>query len=107
MADKVEVLPTNAEYEKFAASSSDAAAGASGKRADFLSHLIVVPANTSPGAVSIKDGSGSAMTLFAGGADSVASLHPFTVYLGMKSIGGAWKVTTGADVSVIAVGNFT
>lgn len=107
MPERVSVAVENAEYEAFPASSSAEEAGATGKRADYLSHLIIVPANTSPGAVSIADGSGSAMTLFAGGADSVASLHPFTLYLGMKSTGGAWKITTGADVSVIAVGNFT
>lgn len=100
-------LAANAEYETVAASASDQALGATGAEGDLLSHLIVVPATTSPGAVSIKDGSGSAITLFAGGADSVASLHPFTLYLGMKSDNGAWKVTTGANVSVIAVGNFS
>lgn len=107
MADKVEIVSTEDEYETFAASSSDVAAGATGKKADKLSHLIIVPATTSPGAVSIKDGSGSAISLFAGGASSAADLKSWTVYVGMKSRAGAWKITTGANVSVIAVGNFT
>ena len=33
-------------------------------------------------------------------------LTPFFLPLGMKSVSGAWKITTGAAVSVIAVGDF-
>lgn len=95
------------KYETVAASASDQALGATGEAGDFLSHLIIVPATTSPGAVSIKDGAGSAITIFAGGASSVSSLVPFTVPLSLKSLAGAWKVTTGANVSAIAAGDFT
>ena len=96
-----------AKYETVAASQTDQALGTTGEAGDYLSHLIIVPASTSPGAVSIKDGAGSAITIFAGGASSVSSLVPFTVPIGMKSQAGAWKVTTGSAVSVIAVGDFT
>jgi hypothetical protein len=95
------------EYETVAASQTDQALGATGATGDSLSHLIIVPATTSPGAVSIKDGAGSAITVFTGGASSVTNLVPFTIALDMVSLAGAWKVTTGANVSVIAVGNFT
>lgn len=95
------------EYETVAASQTDQALGATGGTGDFLSHLLIVPATTSPGAVSIKDGAGGAITVFTGGADSVTNLVPFTVALNMTSGAGAWQVTTGANVSVIAVGNFT
>jgi hypothetical protein len=57
--------------------------------------------------VSIKDGGGSAVTVFTGGSSSVTNLVPFVVPLGMVSLAGAWKVTTGSNVSAIAVGNFT
>lgn len=107
MAEKVEIVESNAEYETFAAGVTDSAVGATGKKADFLSHILIVPATTSPGAVSIKDGSGSAIVLFAGGATSVATLHPFHVMLRIKSRAGAWKVSAGANVSVLAAGNFT
>jgi hypothetical protein len=32
---------------------------------------------------------------------------PFFIPLGMVSVSGAWKITTGASVSCIAVGDFT
>lgn len=95
------------EYETVAASATDQALGATGATGDYLSGVLIVPATTSPGAVSIKDGSGSAITIFTGGATSVSNLVPFFVPLGIKSTGGAWKVTTGAAVSAIGVGNFT
>ena len=95
------------EYETVAASQTDQALGATGATGDFLNLLLIVPATTSPGAVSIKDGAGSAITVFTGGTDSVSNLVPFTVSLGLLSGAGAWQVTTGANVSVLASGNFT
>lgn len=97
----------DSHYETVAASQSDQALGPTGAKGDFLTGLLVVPATTSPGAVSIKDGSGGAITVFTGGATSVADLTPFFIPLGLKSTNGAWSVTTGANVSVIAVGMFS
>lgn len=94
-------------YETVAASQTDQALGPTGAAGDLLTGLLVIPATTSPGAVQIKDGSGSAITVFTGGGSSVSNLVPFFIPLGMVSQAGAWKVTTGAAVSVIAVGNFT
>lgn len=95
------------EYETVAASATDQAMGAAGAAGDYLAGVLVVPATTSPGAVSIKDGSGSAITIFTGGATSVSNLVPFFVPLGIYSTGGAWKITTGASVSAVGIGNFT
>lgn len=96
------------EYETVAASASDQALGATGAAGDYLSGLLIVPATTAAGAVSIKDGSGTAISVFAGGGTTaLTTLIPFFVPLGIKSTDGAWKVTTGSNVSVIAVGNFT
>lgn len=94
-------------YETVAASQTDQAMGATGASGDYLAGLLVVPASTSPGAVSIKDGSGSAITVFTGGATSVSNLVPFFIPLGIISGSGAWKITTGASVSCIGVGKFT
>lgn len=97
----------NTDYETVAASQSDQALGPAGAKGDVLERLIVVPATTSPGAISIKDGGGSAITVFTGGATSVADLKTFVIPISAKSTDGAWKVTTGANVSVIAVGAFS
>lgn len=95
------------EYEAVAASAATQPLGTTGAVGDLLSHLIIIPATTSPGAVAIKDGAGAAITVFAGGATSVGSLVPFNVAVGALSTLGAWQVTTGANVSVVAVGRFS
>ena len=106
-AELVVTVPLAFDYATVAASQTAQTLGATGAKADVLERLIVVPASTSPGNVQIKDGSNSAITIFAGGSSSVTSLAPITVLVGAKSTAGAWQVTTGANVSVIAVGNFT
>jgi hypothetical protein len=95
------------EYETVAASQTDQALGATGATGDYLASVWIIPANVNPGIVQIQDGAGTAITIFAGGTDSVSSLHPFSVNLGIYSAAGAWSITTGADVSVLATGNFT
>lgn len=95
------------DYEHVAASQTDQVLGGNGTTGDRLYGLVIIPATTSPGAVAIQDGAGSAITVFAGGASSVSNLVPFFVPLaGIKSSAGAWQVTTGANVSVLAVGTF-
>lgn len=96
------------EYEIVAASDIAEAIGATGGAlGDFLSHIVVTPLTLNPGAIAIKDGDGIPITLFAGGLASVSSLVPFTIDLGLRSVAGAWSITTGANVQVVAVGNFT
>lgn len=95
------------EYETVAASQTNQTLGGSGATGDLLTGVLVIPATTSPGAIAIKDGGNTAITVFAGGASSISSLHPFFIPLGARSGAGAWQLTTGANVSAIAVGNFT
>lgn len=92
------------DYETVAAGQSDQALGPTGGAGDILERLIIVPATTGAGNVSIKDGSGSAISVFATG--TLSDLSPIVIPLSAISSGGAWKVTTGANVSVIAVGRF-
>jgi len=93
------------EYETIAASQTDQALGATGAAGDYLQGLLIVPATTGAGSVSIKDGGGSSISLFVSG--TLPGLVPFYVVMGAKSTAGAWKVTTGANVSAIAFGDFT
>ena len=82
--------------------------GSTGAAGDILSSVLIIPASLSPGAVQIQDGAGGTpITIFPGGANSVGSLVPFSVPLGLKSVTGAWIVTTGANVSALGTGNFT
>lgn len=97
--------PSLGEYETVAAGQTAQVLGATGAVGDYLEGIVIIPGTTSPGAVTILDNATS-ITIFAGGATSVADLKPFYVPLGMKSVSGAWKITTGANVSVIGIGNF-
>jgi len=98
---------SNGDYETVAASQTDQVLGGSGAIGDYLLRVAITPGTTSPGAVTVKDGGGSAITVFTGGASSVADLKTFFVDIGMTSKVGAWTMTTGANVSAIAIGNFT
>ncbi len=103
------VLLTNissGEYETVAASQTAQVLGATGATGDYISGILVVPATTSPGNVLLLDNATS-ITVFTGGASSVSNLVPFFIPLGMVSVSGAWKLTTGANVSCIGIGNFT
>lgn len=95
------------DYETVAASQTTQALGPVGAKGDILDILLIIPATTSPGAVSIKDGSDTAITVFTGGVSSVGSLTPIPIAIGARSRTGAWQVTTGASVSCVAIGRFS
>lgn len=94
------------EYETVAASQTAQVLGPTGATGDYISGILVVPASTSPGNVLLLDNATS-ITVFAGGASSLSNLVPFFIPLGMISVSGAWKITTGASVSCIGIGDFT
>jgi hypothetical protein len=73
---------------------------------DYLEGVLVVPATTSPDPITITDGAGAAITIFAGGATSVSNLVAFYIPLGIQSVAGGWTITTGANVSVLVTGQF-
>jgi hypothetical protein len=110
-----ETLPTSnthitnfgaGEYETVAAGQTAQTLGATGATGDYISGILVIPATTSPGNVLLLDNATS-ITVFTGGATSVSNLVPFFIPLGMISVSGAWKITTGSNVSCIGIGNFT
>lgn len=103
--NKVFITDINAaEYETVAASQTGQVLGGAGAVGDYLSGILVIPATTSAGSISILDGVTS-ISIFVTG--TLGSLVPFFIPIGAKSVNGAWSVTTGAAVSVIATGNFT
>ncbi len=93
-------------YETVAAGQTAQILGGSGAVGDWLDSVLIIPATTSPGVVTVLDNAIS-IPIFVGGALSVASLNPFSAKIGANSASGAWKITTGANVSVVAFGNFT
>jgi hypothetical protein len=95
-------------YNTIAASQTTQAltGGSGGATGDYLGFCVVVPATTSPGAVTIYDNS-TAVYSFAGGSSSVTTLISWSVPIGAVSVSGAWKVTTGTNVSALCTGKFT
>lgn len=99
------------QYETVAVSQTDQIMGATGAQYDYIAGLLVVPGTVSCGAVSVKDGNGSAISVFAGGGTSaLADLKPFLVPLGLYALAATtpgWKITTGANVTAVGIGRFT
>lgn len=106
LTNSLPVINGASAYETVAASQTAQSLGATGATGDYLSHCVVTPGTTSPGVVTILDNA-TAVVSFAGGASSVSNLVPFPVPIGALSVSGAWKITTGSNVTVVCVGKFT
>ena len=94
-------------YETVAASQTAQALGATGASGDYIARVIIVPTLAAGGVVTLLDNATSISLYAGGGTTAAADVMPVTVELGMTSVSGAWKITTGANISVIAVGIFT
>lgn len=90
------------DYETVAASQSDQVMGPVGGSGDILYMLVVTVGTAATSTVSIKDGSGSAIPITAANTP----IGVYSVILNARSTGGAWKVTTGAGATAVAVGRF-
>lgn len=99
------IAPSVGKYETVAASQTAQVLGTAGAIGDYLDRLIVIPLTTAPGLVTILDNAIS-IPIWLGGTVG-ADLKPFIIDVRAFSVSGAWKVTTGANVSVLAVGSFT
>lgn len=91
-------------YETVAASQTAQVLGGNGNRGDYLESIVIVPTTTAAGTVTIIDGSTSIVVYNTG---TLADLSTIVIPLNIFSVTGPWKVTTGANVAVIAVGRFT
>lgn len=98
------VVQSGMEYETVAAAQTAQVLGATGATGDFLSHVILQPAATNAGTTTILD---NATVIFTYTAGTLADLRPIVVPFGLFSVSGAWKVTTGASMAVIGIGDFT
>lgn len=97
-------LTLRTDYELVAASQTTQTIGPVGATGDILERVIIVPETTAAGTVAIKDGSATAINIFVTG--TLSDLHTIVVPVGARSTSGAWQITTGANVHVIAVGQF-
>ena len=92
-------------YETVAASQTAQVLGSVGNVGDVISHLIITPDpdTGTVGVVTLLDDTTSIPIV----ASELTTGVPFTVALGLRSKNGAWKITTGGNVTVIAAGKFT
>ena len=94
------------EYETVAASQTDQVLGATGGAAgDLLEKLYITVSTAATAAVSIKDGSGSAIPILPNSPGGGVGVY--VVPLSIAATGAGWKVTTGAGSTVVAIGRFT
>ena len=92
-------------YETVAVSQTDQVLGITGGAGDLLHRLVITVATANTAAVSIKDGGGSAIPILQNSPGS--GFGVYNVEINAVSKAGAWKVTTGAGSTVVAVGQFT
>ena len=100
----VEVFSAGFEYETVAASQTNQTMGTTGAINDYLEGLICVVSTAATSTVSIKDGSDTAIQVLANAVGG--GVGTYYIPLGLRSRTGAWQITTGAGVAVIALGDF-
>ena len=95
-------------YEHVAASATAQVLGTTGAVGDYLHRIVCTVTTGATGNVVIVDGSGAGILTHTV-VPASASLVPgvYNVELNAVSANGAWKITTGAGVEVMAVGIFT
>jgi len=78
--------------------------GATGQAGDTLVSLVCVVSTAATAQTSIKDGGGSAIIVLPNSPGG--GVGTYTIQLNLRSLAGAWKVTTGAGVACIGTGRF-
>lgn len=95
-------IPFGTTYETVAASQTAQVLGGSGAVGDTIVRLIITVNTALTSTVTIIDGSTSIAIMPAATVVGIYSID-----LGVQSVSGPWKVTTGAGATVVAVGNFS
>lgn len=92
------------QYKTVAASVTTQILGTTGKAGDYLHCLIVTVNAPATSTVSLTDG---AAVIALVPANVASGIGVFTIYVNAASFSTGWKVTTGAGVTVVGVGQFT
>ena len=94
--------PFGTFYETVAASQTAQVLGVNGGTGDTLMRLIITVTTSATSQVTLLDGATSYIIVPA-----VTPVGVYQIDIGAVSVSGAWKITTGAGVSVMGVGNFS
>jgi hypothetical protein len=92
------------QYETVAASQTAQVLGGAGKAGDYLHRLVVTVNTAATSTVTLTDGVTAIPIVPANVGSGVGVLN---IELNMASLTTGWKVTTGAGVTVVAVGQFS
>jgi len=92
-------------YEHVAASQTAQVLGGTGAKGDYLHRLVCTVTTAATSSVVIVDGASFTHTVLPNNVGS--GIGVYDIELNIISANGAWKVTTGAGVEVIAVGIFS
>lgn len=100
--------PYRYSYEHVAASATAQVLGTAGAKGDYLHRIVCTVSTSATGNVVIVDGSGTGiLTHTILPALAGTGVNVYNVELNAVSQDGAWKITTGAGVEVMAVGIFS
>ncbi len=96
-------------YQHVAASQTAAVLQSStGAAGDYLSHCVIYPSTTAAGSVTVFDNANAAATnVIEFTTGTLSNLAPVAIPVGAISTAGAWKVTTGANETVVCYGKFS
>jgi len=94
--------PYEYAYEAVAASQTNQVLGPTGATQDYLHRIVVAVATAATSTVSVIDGSTTILAIPAN-----TPIGVYSIEINACSATGAWKITTGAGVTVLAVGIFS
>ena len=97
--------PYRYQYEHVAASQTAQVLGTNGATGDYLHRLVCTVTTAATGNVVILDGSGFSHTILPASAGT--GINNYDIEVNAVSRNGAWKITTGAGVEVLAIGIFS
>jgi len=103
------VVNGGSTYQHVAASQTAAVLQTStGAAGDYLSHCVIYPSTTAAGSVTVFDNANAAATnVIEFTTGTLSNLAPISIPVGAISTAGAWKVTTGANETVVCYGKFS
>lgn len=101
-------FPYRYQYEHVTASQTAQVLGGTGATGDYLDKLICTVSTAATSLVQIVDGTGTGVLTHTIIPNNVGGgIGVYVVPIGAASTTGAWKITTGAGVEVMAVGIFS
>ena len=95
-------------YEHVTAGQTAQVLGGTGAVGDYLHRIICTVSTAATSAVQIIDGSGAGILTHTILPNNVTpGIGTYNIEINAVSANGAWKITTGAGVEVVAVGIFS